>query len=624
MAQFKQIKPPSPIKIDQFLGLNESVGDTEIKLGESVKQENFRITKNYKPEKRPGHNKFIESTTDIMGSWHGELGGKDVILFTTGGFLYQYNLNISTSETELANLSVTPWDDSLVWVDGDVWDESLNPAVTQIGAIADEKTEFLWFNSQVHIKTLTNWKTYDGTTYADMVAYVPTVAVNAPPTGGGTLFEEQNLLTGKKKMTFIQASSATAFKLSEASIESVDKVYLNGVLKVLTIDYTVNLTTGTVTFVSAPTNGATIEVEWTKTVAGNSALVLSHKFMVDYGIDNDTNLFIFGGTHEPNTFRYSMVGKPNYFPANAFVNVGSNQFSVTDLVAQQQSLLVFKEDSTYIVRPTVNPLYESNAGLNPYDFGYEDLNEKIGNVAPKGVQLIKDTPVSLDGFSMWLWSITYVETQRGADIISDRMKLSLEDLDLSTAVTFNYQNQKEYWVCVGDKVYIWNYGNDTMYIYTNVSADQFLDVNNKVYFTSGTEIRRFDKSFTGDDELEIPCKLYLGFSDFGSLQYRKMMRDEWVAISPASRTSVDIKFITDKVEEVGAETYTVEYRFLDFDDIDFNDISFNSNVNPQPNRLKAKVKKFTYIQVLFENNTNNETLTILKLLMQAQVQGYSR
>jgi hypothetical protein len=379
-----------------------------------------------------------------------------------------------------------------------------------------------------------------------------------------------------------------------------------------------------VTFLVAPTNGAVVEVEWTKTVTGNSALVLGHKYMIDYGVDNDTNLFLFGGTHEPNTFRYSMVGKPNYFPASAFVNVGSNQFSITDLVAQQQSLLVYKEDSTYIINPTANPVYTTNAGVNPYDFGYRDLNEKIGNIAPKGVQLIKDTPISLDGFSMWLWSITSVESQRSADIISDRLKLSLQDLDLSQAVTFNYQNQKEYWVCVDDKVYIWNYGNDTMYIYTNVEASQFLNVNDEVYFTSGNQIRYFDKAFTGDDELAIPCKLYLGFSDFGSLQYRKMMRDEWVAISPDNRTSVDIKFITDSVEEIGAEPYVDEYRYFDFDDVDFDDISFNTNVNPQPKRLKAKVKKFTYIQVLFENNTNNETLTILKLLMQAQIQGYSR
>lgn len=61
---------------------------------------------------------------------------------------------------------------------------------------------------------------------------------------------------------------AVAFQLTRAGnfgfsepvycLASAPSIYVNGVLKVLTTDYTVDLTTGIVTFVAAPANGAAL------------------------------------------------------------------------------------------------------------------------------------------------------------------------------------------------------------------------------------------------------------------------------------------------------------------------------------------------------------------------------
>lgn len=627
MATFNAPKPPKPIEINKWLGLNESVGDTEIKPGESVVQENFRITKNYKPQKRPGHWTFVNCPTSIRGWWYGEISGEKVLIFSTGGKLYRYNLALEGVSIDLADLLTGSWDDTMEWDDLEIWDEDAGATVVLIGDIADSKVEFKWFNDKLYILNSTQYKTYDGTTYADVDPYVPTLFLSSPPTGGGTLFEEVNLLTGLKKQEFVGNGTATKYVLAETNIDSAYTpiITVNGASVTA---FTTNFVAGEITFTTAPVLASKVIIQWRKNSTSNPTLIYSHKYMTDYGVENDTNLFLFGSDLEKNTFRYSMVGKPNYFPANAFTNVSSTQFSITDLVSQYQSLIVFKQDGAFIVRPRANPAYETNKGLNPYDFPYYDLNESVGNVAPNMVQLVENNPVSLYGSSMWLWSsATGVEDERNAKIISDRIKLSLQDLDLSTAVTFDYQDQKELWVAVDDKVYIWNYGNDTMYIYTNVSASAFLLVDGNVCYISGTKIERFKESYVSDTELlgdAIPCVLKSGFADFNTLESRKMMRDEWLAISPDVRTSVDLKFVTDRLQEDESKTYTVEYKLLDFNDIDFNDFSFLTNINPQPNRLEAKIKKFTYLQYVFTNFTNDETCTVLKLLMQAQVQGQSR
>ena len=611
MAEFRPTKPPKPIEIDQFLGVNESVGNTEIKSGESVEQLNFRITKNYKAQKRPGHHTFVDfGTGAVQGIWEGIVDDKNIMILCHGGNVYEYDMTIDTPTILIADLIT-------------------EGTVTIIGTIADLPTDITFFASALYFKNKTQFKTYDGTTYGDIDYYIPTIAIAAPPTGGGTLFEEINLATGEKSQEFIGDGTAL-YTLAEQNIDSLDLVEVNGVP---TATYTFNLVTGVVTFNGGtePLSGDIVKITWTKVIAGNLDLILNHKYMYDYGYGNDTTLFLFGSETEQNVFRHSGVGKPNYWPASAFVAVGTDEFAITDLKSQYQSLVIFKEQSTHVVPiPSPNPNFANNTGLYPYIYEYQDLNESVGNLAPKMVQLIENDPVSLQGYSMWLWSSdTSVETERNANIISDRLKLSLQGLNLATAVTFDYQNQKEYWVNVSGTVYIWNYGNDTMYKYTNFNAYRFIEVGADVFYSSDGTVERVKESYTADGETlgtSIPCKMYLGFTDFGMLNYRKMMRDEWIAINPSSRTSIDVTFITDRENEGIAKVYSnaAVYKLFDFNNIDFNDFTFETNRNPQPQRLKAKVKKFTYVQVLFENDTTNEDLTLLKLVMQAQVQGYSR
>lgn len=611
MATARFQKQPNPITIDTFLGLNESVGNTEIELGEFSFLENFRITKNMKLQKRPGHHTFIDFGTanDVRGIWYGTIASKTIMLVCWNGNVYEYDMSIDTDTTAIADLIT-------------------EGTVTIIGTITDVKTSIFWFQDKIYFLNGTDYKEYDGTTYQDVVGYVPTIAVSAPPAGGGTLFEEVNLLSGFKTQTFVGNGSTVLYQLAESNIDATAvTATIDGVAKVEGVDFTVNRTLGQVTWGVAPANLSDVQITWEKVTAGNADLVKNHKYAIDFGVSSDTNLFIWGNDNKKNVFRFSGIAKANYFPVNSFVGVASTEFSITDLLPQYQVLFVFKQDSTYIVQPTVNPNYENNTGFNPYDYGYEGLNESIGNKAFNMVQLVRDTPVSLDGFSFRLWESTRgVRNEVEPRIISDRIKLSLQDEDLSTAVTFDYEFQKELWVNVGETVYIWNYGNDTIYKYKNISATCYEEVEGDIYYGSTQTVERIDETFVADvtdDGTTIPCVGKLGFSDLGMLHLEKNMRSEWVSIEPASRTSVCITFVTDRKNEDESTTKCLEYAFFDYGDIDYADWSYETNRNPQPKRLRTKVKKFTYLQTIFENDTNDETLTVLKLELPVTAHRYS-
>jgi hypothetical protein len=202
----------------------------------------------------------------------------------------------------------------------------------------------------------------------------------------------------------------------------------------------------------------------------------------------------------------------------------------------------------------------------------------------------------------------------------------MQELDLSDAITYDYEFQKELWVNIGDVVYVWNYGNDTMYKYTNIEAKKFLTVDGDIYYASYGTIEHISEDYLCDgaeDTTSIPCVAKLGFTDLGAPDMEKIMISEWVVIEPASRTSVDVTFATDKMIEGNAQTATVQYAVFDWNNIDFSYFTFFTNPNPQPKRIRLHVRKFTYLQTIFENNTTNESLTILKLKLPVKAHRYS-
>jgi hypothetical protein len=590
-----------PIEIKKFLGVNTSVGETEIQLGEAVYMRNFRITKNYKPQKRDGHNSFISygNTKNVYGAWTGVLNGKNVMLTVNDGKLYEYNF---TTEVN-----------------------------TYIGVIADVPCSMIYFNEVIYLLNGTDFKQYNGVTYQDVVPYVPTIVIETPPSGGGTLFEEVNLLGSGRKQQFIGDGVAVVYQLAETNIDATLLVItINGVTKTETIDFTVNRSTGVIAFTVAPPNDSIVDATYHKTSATNKALITNNRFMTKFGVSNDTNVFIWGNINERNVFRVSAVQKPNYFPANSFYAEGDDEFAITDIIPQYDRIIIFKENTTRYSYAQENPLYGANTGLNPYIYTSYPLNDAVGNQAFGQVQLVRNNPISLSGKSVWEWSNTSVKDERNANIVSDRIKELLLNEDFSMARTYDYQFLKELWINIGSLVYVWNYGNDTWYVYDNIEATFFVEYDDRIYFGSkGTVeiVGEFTKNGVtnqgfNDNNDAVYAILELGFTDFGENNLTKNTRRLWITLEPQNRTSIVVNFETDEDFLDESNEQEIIYAFLDFNDVDFNFFPFTTNLNPQGSRLKVRAKKYQYIKFIFENNKKEQGLTLLSFLVQAETANY--
>lgn len=583
MAKFYSSGSPKPIEIDKFYGIDETAGETQLKLGYATKQINCRITQNYKPQKRQGHNTFIdyENEKDVQGLWYGDIGDKEVLISCNDGKVYEYNFA-----------------------------DEIN---TEIGTITDAKTSMLFFKSKLYFLNGTDYKEYDGTTFQDVVPYIPKVATVFPPSGGEPNFEPINLLTGSKKTEFLADGIATQYFITEQNVSSIDSIKVNGVETSVTKD----LVNGKVTFSVAPIDEAEVIIQWTKAVSGNADLIKKHKYMMTFGVSNDTSIFIWGNPDEKNARRWCATENAGYFPTTNLTNIGTDEYAITDIKTNGPNYqIIFKENATHYSKP------EYIVETETWDFPVYDLNEKVGNITFGGVQIIKNSPISIYGQSWRKWNTAYGEDERNEDVISERLRNSLSKLDLTTAITFDNQVEKEYWCNVGDKVYIWNYGNDTMYTYDNITATCFLDIKVQVYYGSKGTIERFEG--LNDNETAIIAQLYLAFTDFEAMELLKTSNEIYVSIQPDTRTSATIYYQTNKQSEPKALNKKAEYQLLDFDDTDFDNLSFMTNRNPQTFPLRLNARDYTVIRFMIENKELNESLLFLSMRIEAETTGQVR
>ena len=268
MANINTSQAETTFQIKRWFGLNENPdGDTALKMGEAAEMRNFRITKEGHLQKRPGYKTMIDCGAKIQGLWNGNVGGTEYTLASAGGKVYKLDLTLETK--------------------------------TEIGTIATAHTSFFGFGGKVYILDGIGYYSWNGTTFASVSGYIPCVYTATPPAGGGTAYEGVNKLTAKKSQQFSSNGTATLYQLAETGIVSVDNVTVNGVEKTVTTDYTVDLTTGAVTFTTVQTAGINdVQIWWTGS-ANDRAKINAMKFAEQYNGTTDNRVFLYGdGTNE--------------------------------------------------------------------------------------------------------------------------------------------------------------------------------------------------------------------------------------------------------------------------------------------------------------------------------------
>lgn len=620
MARIQTANNTKTITIDKFLGLNLAYnGDTQLELGESGNMYNCYITKDYDLTKIEGYKQLITSisyTKSIQGMWYGSVGGTNYFVIACNGKIYKFN---------------NGWEIEANW-------GTYSSLLTEIGTATDTRTTFFGFDDKLYMINGNEYMVWTGSgSFADVDGYVPKIRIACKPsTGAGTTYEFLNLLTGKKRATY-KADNTTVYQLPETNLNSIDYVYLNGALQTVTTHYTVDLTAGTVTFISAPAPVADedeVEIHWTKGTGDRDSVVLN-KYAKLVGDGDDTRVFLFGHTIKNQRIHsnlalgdslasqnYKGTPSPDYFCAENIDLIGSSNYSITDIVQQQNIILTFTDQPrTYYAYYDIVNL----DGIDRVNFPTPLINETRGNVAPMAVQLLNNEPYSIDT-TIIKWTPTTVKNERNMEEIGQRIQKDLNEYDLRNSLTIDFQNRFEYWLSIGKKVWIYNYGlayygkNNKKIngvfsrLYLDDEPTCWLTINGELYFGTTTgKIMKFSDSFLTFNSKAIDTHWEMNMFDFGTNILQKTLNRSWITLSPKPTSSIVVKYVTNK--DTDPQTETKQISISNFDDVDFNNFTFLTNYNPQTLKIRLKSKKWTYLKLVIDNTSSTETFTILDFTM---------
>jgi hypothetical protein len=595
--QANSFKQPSFMRLGPFGGIDLSVSQSQISTNRSPDMLNFFIDERGSLNKRTGYKRsFIDSLGEgpITGMYlYRKINGDQYLLFTHNESLYM--------------------------LDGET------PVELYGGLKPGNRTSFFTINNICYILDGMNIKQFDGVslTYPDQ--YIPTLAISKEPAGGGTAFEDFNLLGSGFKDSFSADGVAKDFFLSLKELDSTPvKADVNGVVINEGAGLTVDRTTGKVTFTTLPTKGTNnVIITAHKTYMEHLFFIRKCQFHTIYGGANDTRVFIGGNPDYPNRIWRSGLQDPTYFPENGFYTFPQR---VKGFAKQYDYLLIELETAKYQLT------FELSNGVP--SFPSKPINDQVGTLATQSIQIIENNPVSLskDGVHMLVGS--NVRDERNVQHISGNVDASLlNETNLEHAISIDYG--KKYWLGVNGRVYILDYTLKSdlnpfgeWYIFDNINAACFLEKDGELYFGSSTEglIYKFKKDTDllpyDDDGQPINAYWVSKLFDFDAPEYRKLIERIFVNFKPNNYTSVDVYTRTD----LKGETFVLSSRLdkINFNTLDFNRFGFISSEIPQETPKKVKLKKINYLQLKLMNNRNDEGLCIFSLSIKYDLQNEVR
>jgi hypothetical protein len=600
----------SIMKIKAFLGLNENPdGDTALDHGELSEMRNFKITQDKHLQIRPGSKVIVDLSalleeaggettpespeTRIYGVWRGFAGPAEHTIAAYAGVLWDIDLEAGTAKAK--------------------------------GKLTEAETSFFGFGGNVYCLNgheYMVWNGEDDTEFAEVEGYIPVIQTATTPAGAGTLLENVNRLTGKRRVEFSPDGSATEFVLPEKEIDEVISAKVGDD----ELQFTADITKGTVKMSAAPAKGVnTLTITYRKGEGARDEVV-KMRYSELYNGGTDTRVFLYGnGT---NKTIYSGVeyvsGEPSaeYFPDLYEVEVGETNTPITALVRHYSRMMAYKPNSAWVIQYGTIAL--DNA-VTTAAFYVLPTNRQFGNEALGQVKLLENNPLTLDVGSVYQWRSTSStgninSSESNARRVSDRVGATLSTFDIKKTKTANIKSDHEYWFIYNRQALILNYSNDAWYRYTNLPFDLLLEVENEKYGFSGCgKVFHFDRAYRNDDGEPIDAYAATGSMDFDKewlLKYSPMV---FVAIQPESNARISVTVETNKRSDYPEKVVAAGVSTLSH--VNFSHFSFRTNRKPQVKRVKLKVKKATFYKLIFKSNSASATATVIETDVQLRYAG---
>ena len=216
-----------------------------------------------------------------------------------------------------------------------------------------------------YFKDGANYLQFDGTTFKDVEGYVPTTTIARKPMGGGTKYEDVNMISDRRKNAFLSDGASFSYFLDVTNID-------DDFVPVVTVDdvvvdpstYDVDYADGRITFKNTPPDSPKTEgqdnviIEFKKAVPQYRNAILGCTLLQVF----DNRVFFSGYKDYPNVLWHCSLNDPSYVADLDYYREGMDSANITGMVAGNNALWVFREPSdanttVFYHTPTIDSEY---------------------------------------------------------------------------------------------------------------------------------------------------------------------------------------------------------------------------------------------------------------------------
>lgn len=492
---------------------------------------------------------------------------------------------------------------------------------------------------------------YDGTTVkkASDDGYIPTLTIAKSPSGGGEQYEALNLLQPGFTELFGGTETDKTFQLSFSGLDSkaVQAWILNSsgdwVQKTEGTDFSVNRSTGAVTFTTAPgvspvSGEDNVKITAFRTVDGYADRINKCKIGILFGVNGAADrIFLSGNPDYINYDWYCDYNNPLYWPDTGYATLGTAKSAIVGYSIINDRLAAHKdsmEDDRNVI------LREGDITDNEPTFKIVNTLQGAGAVAPYSFAYLANEPLFLT--DLGIYAITPQDitgekySQNRSFFLNGKL---LEEPNMSEAYACVFKDL--YWLCLNNVAYILDglqpIQTDKSLPYatrqyvgfyrTNLPARVMWTHDSRLYFgtSDGKVCRFFDDpvTLTSYNDNGQPIHAIWDTPDFyGNLFYKnKTFRHLDVRLASAIATSVKIW-----VQKRGLWSLIKEdsstARYFSFANLVFSKLSFSPDTTPKTLPSKIKVKKVDKARFRFENDMLNEPFGLFDIALEYVENGY--
>jgi hypothetical protein len=494
------------------------------------------------------------------------------------------------------------------------------------------KGSFFKFNSNLYYIQSGKFLIWDGATAVAVTPYIPLVIINRTPSGGGNVNEQYNRIGAGFINAFNGTGANVAYTLTDKNLDATPIVasYDSGVTwdKIEGVDFTVNRTTGVITWtVLQPIGTNNIRVKAYKTDQAAIDSILNCFYAIPFGGQNDNRMFI--GGNGTGYYYYTGISSAGvdatYWAYNNYNIIGNSDEDIKGFGKFYDVLTIHKVSGEIF---GVTYTWDGTKGI----FNSFQINDQYGCDCPGTMQSINNQLVWLTTkYGVCILVGTTVGGQRNAFPISRNINPRLmKDNNLISASSVSHNGR--YWLCVNDKVYLWDFtitpyvdtGNPdksaellSWWYFDNINAHSFITDAQELYYinrTSGKTVKIRKDKFS-DFGLAIKSLYKLPSMDLGGGVYEFDVMTMWVDIRSDTRTQINIKYITSDGIDVETEPGIIDVGSFSIPGFSIPNFTLNVSGVKQTFVFQPAETKIDLYGVEFSNEEIDRDMNISNIVL---------